>query len=66
MPNTGYYRARLDLRGRLLFTIVQYKGSTYLLLLEIIKDHNYAQSRFLRVHYYPKKINWLQYLIRRI
>jgi hypothetical protein len=55
MPNTGYYRARLDLRGRLLFTIVQYKGSTYLLLLEIIKDHNYAQSRFLRGALLPEE-----------
>ncbi|MDR3267197.1 MAG: PhoH family protein [Tannerella sp.] len=48
MPNTGFYRARLDIRDRLLFNFVNYKSKKYILLLEIIKDHNYAHSRFLR------------------
>lgn len=48
MMDTGYYRARLDIRDRLLFSMVQFKGQKHLLLLEIIKDHNYARSRFLR------------------
>ena len=48
MGDTGYYRARLDIRDRLLFNIVNYQGQKHLLLLEIIKDHNYAHSRFLR------------------
>ncbi|MDR1980897.1 MAG: PhoH family protein, partial [Tannerellaceae bacterium] len=48
MPNTGFYRARLDIRDRLLFNFVTYENKKYILLLEVIKDHNYAQSRFLR------------------
>ncbi len=48
MGDTGYYRARLDIRDRLLFSIVRVKGHKHLLLLEVIKDHNYAASRFLR------------------
>ncbi|WP_165798402.1 hypothetical protein [Chitinophaga costaii] len=42
MMDTGYYSARLDIRDRLIFFIVQYKGLKHL-LLEIIKEHNYAQ-----------------------
>lgn len=48
MSNTDFYRARLSIRDRLLFGFVVYKGQKHLLLLEVIKDHNYAQSRFLR------------------
>lgn len=48
MGDTQYYRARLDLRDRLLFSFVLFKDRKHLLLLEIIKDHNYAHSRFLR------------------
>ncbi|MDR1525031.1 MAG: hypothetical protein LBS79_07255 [Tannerella sp.] len=48
MQGTGYYRARLDIRDRLLFNFVKYEDRKYILLLEVIKDHNYAHSRFLR------------------
>ncbi|MDR3286058.1 MAG: hypothetical protein LBT27_01275, partial [Prevotellaceae bacterium] len=48
MPDTGFYRARLDIRDRLLFNFVSYENQKYLLLLEVIKEHNYAHSRFLR------------------
>lgn len=48
MPNTGYYRARLDIRDRLLFTMVTYENQKYILLLEHIKNHNYQSSRFLQ------------------
>src|SRR4051794_4953331 len=48
MGDSGYYRARLDIRDRLLFTLVQVNGRKHLLLLEVIKDHNYTRSRFLR------------------
>lgn len=48
MPDTGFYRARLDIRDRLLFNFVTYGDKKYILLLEIIKEHNYAHSRFLR------------------
>ncbi len=48
MPNNGFYRARLDIRDRLLFTFANFENQKYLLLLEVIKNHNYSQSRFLR------------------
>ena len=48
MGDTNYYRARLDIRDRLLFSLVVCKGRKHLLLLEVIKDHNYVHSRFLR------------------
>ncbi|MDR0713936.1 MAG: PhoH family protein, partial [Bacteroidales bacterium] len=48
MQGTGYYRARLDVRDRLLFNFITYEEKKYILLLEVIKDHNYACSRFLR------------------
>ena len=48
MTGSNYYRARLDIRDRLLFNFVTYRQQKYLLLLEVIKDHNYARSRFLR------------------
>lgn len=48
MGNTGFYRARLNIKDRLLFTPVKHQAKTFLLLLELIKDHNYARSRFLR------------------
>ena len=48
MGSTGFYRARLDIKDRLLFIPVKHNQKTYLLLLEWIKNHNYAHSRFLR------------------
>jgi len=48
MTNAGYYRARLNSKDRLLFTLVCYKQKKYLLLLEVIQNHDYSKSRFLR------------------
>lgn len=49
MPGTGgYYRARLDKENRLLFRFAEYKGEQYLLLLEVILNHAYEKSKFLR------------------
>ena len=48
MSSGGFYRARLDIRARLLFKLITYKGVKHILLLELIKDHNYKASRFLR------------------
>ena len=47
MVNTGFYRAKLDDTNRLLFKYTKINGKTYLLLLEIIFNHNYDKSRFL-------------------
>ncbi|MBL7814718.1 MAG: hypothetical protein JNL70_06905 [Saprospiraceae bacterium] len=48
MSGTAYYRAKLDDANRLLFQIGRYDGQTYLLILEVILNHDYANSRFLR------------------
>lgn len=44
---TVYYRAKLDDTNRLLFKMVTYQGETYALMLEIIRQHAYEQSKFL-------------------
>jgi hypothetical protein len=41
------YRARLNRSDRLLFAFYQYQQETYVLVLEYLKNHNYAASRFL-------------------
>ena len=43
-----FYRARLDYANRLLFTIVRHDDTVYALMLEIIENHEYDKSRFLR------------------
>lgn len=43
-----FYRARLDGPHRLLFTLVRYRGEVCALMLEVIENHDYASSRFLR------------------
>lgn len=53
MAGTGYYRARLNIRDRLLFTFANYEGKKYLLVLEVIKNHQYGSSRFLRGAAFP-------------
>ncbi|MGM0530687.1 MAG: AAA family ATPase [Bacteroidota bacterium] len=44
----GYYRAKLDYRNRLLFKLGQFNNQYYILLLEIIFNHEYHKSRFLK------------------
>jgi hypothetical protein len=43
-----YYRAKLSDADRLLFRFARYDGATYLLLLEVIRNHAYEKSRFLK------------------
>lgn len=43
-----YYRAKLDDTNRLLFKIMHYQDERYALILEIIHQHTYEKSRFLR------------------
>ncbi len=43
-----FYRAKLDYANRLLFSIVSHGGEVYALMLEIIENHAYDKSRFLR------------------
>lgn len=48
LTNGGYYRAKLDYENRLLFKFAKYNNQTYVLLLEVIYNHAYEKSRFLR------------------
>ena len=43
-----FYRAKLDYANRLLFSIVRHGETTYALMLEVIEQHAYDRSRFLR------------------
>jgi hypothetical protein len=47
MPNTGFYRAKLDDTNRLLFSIRTFENKKYLLILEVILNHAYEKSKFL-------------------
>ncbi len=44
----NYYRARLDDTNRLLLTFVRHEAETVCLALEVIHQHAYEKSRFLR------------------
>lgn len=48
MQQTGYFRAKLDRENRLLFKFAQFQEETYILLLEVIANHEYDKSKFLR------------------
>jgi hypothetical protein len=48
LPHGKFYRARLDGANRLLFALVRHGGETCALMLEIIRNHDYGKSRFLR------------------
>jgi hypothetical protein len=43
-----FYRAKLDYANRLLFTLVRHGSETCALMLEVIEQHAYNRSRFLR------------------
>jgi hypothetical protein len=42
------YSARLDDANRLIFKLVQYRGARYALMLEVVLNHAYDRSKFLR------------------
>ncbi|MEW6738533.1 MAG: UvrD-helicase domain-containing protein [Nitrospirota bacterium] len=44
----GLYSARLDDSNRLLFKLVKHQGKTYALMLEVVLNHAYDKSKFLR------------------
>ena len=44
----GYYRAKLDHSNRLLLQFARFGGETVCLALEVIENHAYDKSRFLR------------------
>ncbi|MFZ1099647.1 MAG: UvrD-helicase domain-containing protein [Steroidobacteraceae bacterium] len=44
----GLYRAKLDRTDRLIFSLVKHRDEVGALMLEIIRNHDYGKSRFLR------------------
>ena len=44
----GYYRAKLDKSNRLLVQFARFGAETVCLALEVIENHAYDKSRFLR------------------
>jgi hypothetical protein len=44
----GYYRAKLDHANRLLLQFARFGGETVCMALEVIENHAYEKSRFLR------------------
>jgi len=48
LGNGKFYRARLDDSNRLLFSLVRHGDAVCALMLEIITNHDYDKSRFLR------------------
>lgn len=47
-PQGKFYRARLDGTNRLLFSLLRHGDEVCALMLEVIRNHDYAASRFLR------------------
>ena len=47
LKNAGIYRAKLDDKNRLLFQMAGNAGRRYLLVLEVVRNHDYAKARFL-------------------
>ncbi len=43
-----FYRAKLDGTNRLLFTLIRHRDEVCALILEVIENHDYDKSRFLR------------------
>lgn len=48
LTTSDLYRAKLDDTNRLLLHFVHYEGETVCLALEVIRNHRYDKSRFLR------------------
>jgi hypothetical protein len=47
LRGSALYRAKLDDKSRLLFKLAEHGGRTWLLVLEIVLNHDYAKARFL-------------------
>ncbi|MGB4191768.1 MAG: hypothetical protein WBJ81_04395, partial [Rickettsiales bacterium] len=47
LKNHALYSARLDYTNRILFKFAKYQNQKYILILEIIRNHNYEGAKFL-------------------
>ncbi|GAB6183353.1 AAA family ATPase [Thermodesulfovibrio hydrogeniphilus] len=48
LPEYGLYTARLDDSNRLIFKSMKYNGKYYAVILEVVLNHAYNKSKFLR------------------
>jgi len=48
LVGSAYFRAKIDYTNRLIFTFLREKEETYIALLEVILNHDYHKSKFLR------------------
>jgi hypothetical protein len=48
MAGKNLFRAKLNYRDRLLFTLGRFQSQQVMLVLEVIRNHQYEKSRFLR------------------
>jgi hypothetical protein len=48
LSHSGLYRARLDHANRLILKLMRYRGERVALALEVVENHAYDRSRFLR------------------
>lgn len=48
LANHNVYSARINASDRLLLTTITVRGKSYLLILEVIRNHDYQKSRFLK------------------
>ncbi len=48
LVKSSYFRAKIDDTNRLIFTFLKEKEETYIALLEVILNHDYNKSKFLR------------------
>ncbi len=47
LRGSGLYRAKLDDKNRLLFKLGRHAGRAFVLVLEVVRSHDYATARFL-------------------
>lgn len=48
LSNSNYFRAKIDGKGRLLFQFTYINNISYILLLELLPNHEYEASQFLK------------------
>ena len=48
LSNGKFYRAKIDDANRLIFSLVRHGGEVCALMLEVVENHDYDRSRFLR------------------
>src|SRR5712691_7761340 len=47
LRGSGLYRAKLDDKNRLVFKLAEHGACRWLLILEVVRNHDYAKARFL-------------------